>query len=119
MSKTLEELDRLAAGKVMGWTIKVSTEGVKYWDPVWLGVSHWQPTRNIAQAWECWQKILDSVEFCCCSISYPVGEGWEVSLTKMLSDEHKPVIIVGGQGRYENASEAIVRACLAAKGVEL
>ena len=124
MSKILEELDRLAAEKVMGWTYD-EDEG-EYSDGCHSDelntsqhVEWWRPTRDIAQAWECWQKIIEFGDFCCCSISYPAGEGWEVTLTKTLSDEHKPMIIVGGNGRYENAAEAIVRACLLARGVEI
>ena len=128
METSLDTLDILAAEKVMGYVhqaghyfIIPTRERIE--KPVMESplpkVVEFRPTHNIAQAMECWQKILDSGEFCCCSISYPAGEGWEVSLTKVLSEEHKPVIVVGGQGRYENASEAIVRACLRAKGVEL
>lgn len=109
MTAELDRLDKLAAEKVMGWI----------WDPAhdcYLdGLSikatgaesdenHWQPTRNIAQAWECLEK-LDEI-------------GWNVSFGY---SGYKAVIMTDNwiEESAETAPLAIVRACLKAKGVEI
>ena len=52
----LDELDRLAAEKVMGW--KEVQPGL--WDcgqPVLEELDEWQPTRNISHAWQLIEKL--------------------------------------------------------------
>lgn len=74
----LDELDRLAAEKVMGWNIE---------DGAWVTIlrtasqpmpsqfhyhwHEWTPTDDIAQAWLLWQRLYDSREYCCMTINMP------------------------------------------------
>jgi hypothetical protein len=105
---TLDELDKLAAEKVMGWFL----EG-KIWESK-NGVNNileheWCPTRNIAQAWELLGKIKKS------GIKINISKGsdyksdWEVT----MDDGSHFWTYEGG------APIAITRACLAAIGVEI
>lgn len=113
---TLDDLDRLAAEKVMGWQIvKAHTQHddgfyymggkpsvIEVYDKPKIKVENWQPTRNIAQAWECLEKMEGSYNVTWnhlhnewfCSL-------WDKSHTATAS----------------TAPEAIVRAVLKAKGV--
>lgn len=116
---TLDELDKLAAEKVMGWHLvntawceaRHDISGGKetfFSDWYWMPQLHWQPTRNIAQAWECLEKMGNPFH-----MSYLPFRGKDVySLTLLLLD--RDVIEVG-----PTFSEAIVRACLKAKGVKI
>lgn len=115
---TLDELDRLAAEKVMIWSC-----GPYYGDELpitgWFSpqgqmMSHyyaWQPTRNIAQAWECSEKIEhDRLIF----IRPPAKAGtWKVKFAFGPYGAR----YLEAEGAF--ATEAIVRACLKAKGVEI
>ena len=128
---TLDELDRLAAIHVMGWRRDDDEHCPSV--PLYIGtnalglthekcsVEDWQPTRNIAQAWECWEKILAEAEYCCADISAPYHEGFEIKMRKHMSSHEKGQydVHVGGCDQYRSAPEAIVRACLKAKGIEV
>ena len=100
---TLDELDRLAAEKVMGWYLVFGG-----WFPepdsrskLIMSIHYWQPTRNIAQAWECLEKFkYVSIK------SY--GENWRVWV-----DDSENCFV------EETAPLAITKACLKAKGVEV
>lgn len=106
---TLDELDRLAAEKLMGFT-----EDEWHTHPCGCPTD-WQPTRNISQAWELLEKMRE--------------QGWFSSTTELSLDKGKPNWCWGliykkdGSTRYAEgrgpAPEAIVRACLKAKGIEL
>lgn len=119
---TLDELDRLAAEKVMGWesTCYHWREGtkVKYYK---TGHSYkdkkaWQPTRNIAQAWECLEKLKPDRIF----IEGKDKKSCNISLGGIFSQTYGYECGIGfGSKDCDSATEAIVRACLKAKGVEV
>lgn len=117
---TLDELDRLAAEKIMGWELRYQV-----WFRATCGneidikrdflMSHnqWQPTKNIAQAWQCLEKLRE--------------DGWFSSCTELTHDSGEPdwmwglIHIKDGITRFTGrgpAPLAIVTACLKAKGIE-
>lgn len=122
---TLDELDRLAAEKVMGWKLIEVNAGVVGVEEFWeaddgkeIHVLQWQPTTNIAQAWECLEKMKEYVSMI------------EVEYYKMKNnkDDWRCVINIPNGKPHgidshiclaSNAAEAIVKACLKAKGVSI
>jgi hypothetical protein len=76
--------------------------------PEYFGAEYvnWQPTRNIAQAWECLQKL-----------------GYEYKLYSTNGSHGCVVWPFAADYDYiseaDSAAEAIVRACLRAKGVDV
>lgn len=106
---TLDELDKLAAEKVMGWEINEHPKNAypAYWgrDTSARWITDWQPTRNISQAWECLEKFK---EF---RIDQEEGPEFMNVIIWFNGDMH--------YGYGDGIPEAIVRACLAAKGVEV
>ena len=103
----LDKIDRLAAEKVMGWVYSnghAGDESMECWP-------YWQPTRNIAQAWECLEKFVPkhdfSVEF---QSNYGVDDatGWSVAIDGVSTVQFA-----------ETAPLAIVLACLRAKNIEV
>lgn len=104
----LDELDRLAAEKVMGWvpTNVHDFYKEKEGDTKFVNRDYWNPTRNISQAFECIEEMAD--------------ERWLVTLYAGAQD--KSAVIY----RYDHSfheygntlPEAIVRACLKAKGID-
>lgn len=130
MSDELDRLDKLAAEKVMGWELAgfpgrtYSGQGeLCYWTDgsvaqtmgniVAEGIS-WQPTRNIAQAWECLEKsdgqpqIMQTYFF----DDPEHRKQWQCAITHLFHKNPEYVI-----AKAETAPEAIVKACLKAKGV--
>lgn len=113
MSRTLDELDRLAAEKIMGWTytetfnlagVEVGPGIIEKNNPAYC----WQPTRNIAQAWELLEKFPAMQFF----MRNPgVSPRFECILYR--HPEENSVFI----NEAETASLAIVKACLKAKGI--
>jgi hypothetical protein len=118
MTDKLDELDRLAAEKVMGWGKRLISNTDRHpgdvalrpeqwtWrtESLLLDVENWQPTRDIAQAWECLQKMEGSY-----NVTWNhLHKNWFCSLWDKSHTAEAPT-----------APEAIVRACLKAKGVEL
>ena len=115
--KSLDELDRLCAEKVMGWfyvgiLIVNSRKSYQTSDGSVIDFSDWQPTRNIAQAWECLEKI---------SAGYVIRKGpllYRCLLAKADSYEGEEDL-----GTYEGKADfaplAIVLACLKAVGCEV
>lgn len=119
--KTLDELDRLAAEKVMGFRLvdDWAWEGEKYLEYQVPGSAErtayeetapiWQPTRNIAQAWECLEKFDNwQVERSPAPMEDPYG-------CTILTKENDVLTFERGA----TAAEAITLAALAAKGVEI
>lgn len=113
---TLDDLDRLAAEKVMGWHIDDPAMLMKRWitnrrDYFTLSTESWKPTRDIAQAWDMLLKRIDC------------GAGpFSVTLNTSYGIEAKcgwNVVIDGicYESWSKTAPEAIVRACLKFKGV--
>lgn len=116
---TLDELDRLAAEKVMGMQelsakdfIPVPNDGKLYFTKLHAPEccpEPWQPTRNIAQAWECLEKF-DKI-------------GHSISMCNLRKGDWNCEIIDRDDGCFSSKAEtaplAIVRACLKAKGVEV
>lgn len=105
---TLDELDRLAAEKIMGWIMDLGSAYAKDSDGNPAQEMHeiWQPTRNIAQAWECLEKLKrlgPAVSYSCDT------SDWECQF------RYSDLEINDWESR--SAPEAIVRACLKAKGV--
>ena len=98
---TLDELDRLAAEKVMdNYGLLLRSDKI------------WQPTRNIAQAWECLESCIQS------ELGKPnvwLRESGTWTCRFMAWNTLQDLAEADGQ----SAPEAIVRACLKAKGVEL
>lgn len=96
---TLDELDKLSAEKIMGFTV----------DQYYYELTdhfEWQPTHNISQAWECLQKL-----------------GYEYSLYSTNGRHGCVVWPFGANYDYvseaDSAAEAIVCACLRAKGITI
>jgi hypothetical protein len=108
---TLDDLDKLAAEKVMGWHAVHTSWCEKRVEkcggkdelfPDWFLMPHdfWQPTRRIEQAWECLEKFgSQTVD--------RNGDEWSCWMPG-IERQCAPT-----------APEAIVRACLRAKGVEV
>lgn len=114
---TNDELDRLAAEKIMGWKGIYLNEFGSAWilpssSPgcVFKEREDWQPTRNIAQAWDLLEKFKhwslctglheDTQHTVFCGIGKDIGHiTWEA--------------------KAETAPLAIVKACLKAKGIEV
>lgn len=109
----LDKLDRLAAERVMGWyPAEGSDAHGKIPGDFWLddsagpprAVMDWQPTRNIAQAWECLEKMEGSY-----NVTWnPLHNSWFCSL---WDKSHT--------AEAETAPLAIILTCLKAKGVEV
>lgn len=57
MSDELDTIDRQIAEKVMGWNHDTGN----IWSNGGIEVLNWQPTRNIAQAWEVLEMIVKNV----------------------------------------------------------
>lgn len=97
MSAELDRLDRLAAETIICIHDKVTAGAAlqEFYD-------HWQPTRNISQAWQCLEKF-DEI-------------GWNVSFGY---SGYKAVIMTDNwiEESAETAPRAIVKACLKARGV--
>lgn len=98
----LDKLDRLAAEKVLGKTQMPEFEMVN--GKCYVDREFWQPTRNIAQAWECLEKadLLNWYDLGRIGTSYRIVDGYGEELA--LAD---------------TAPEAIVRAVLKDSGVEV
>ena len=138
---TLDELDRLAAEKVMGWRktnirIAINKGEDKYGLMIvnsWTqrgftdgkraifedastsfpyNLEKWQPTRNIAQAWECLEELIQAEIYP--DINYNPAGWWHVKLD--LVDPFAPSVAIQNS---DTAPEAIVRACLKVKGIGL
>lgn len=115
MSKELDRLDRLAAEKVMGWLWvpdAINYQGGAWRTTNWHYRESWQPTRRIEQAWECLEKLG--------------SKWWKVEYVD-ISDSPTPnyscLILINPYLNIiefaDTAAEAIVRACLKAKGIEV
>src|SRR4051812_38516923 len=85
----LDKIDRLVAEKVMGWEVVPAVLNPKAGDAYGehgvrlRPVKSWQPTRNIAQAFEVWEELAATGIYCCMNINNPIHEGWEVSLKRV------------------------------------
>lgn len=110
--KSLDELDRLAADKVMGWHQAMFSFSSHDPFPVWHDESnkfvskpeYWQPTRNIAQAYELLEKFE---KFTVMKFELP-------HIGKYRAQVNDDLLTSG-----ETAAEAIVKACLKAKGINI
>lgn len=111
----LDALDRLCATRIMGWELEATpypNDHRNFWNKG-SGVLDtpegcWQPTRNIAQAWECLEKsgypyVIDS---------YPAKPDLAPRCILLLIDRDV-------EARAETAPLAIVMAVLKAKGIEV
>lgn len=101
---TLQELDRLAGEKIMGYKLIM---GKWIIDDLGYFNDYWQPTRNIAQAWQCLEKLNS-----------------EYRIFSSLTGGHYCDVLPDPKANWicgygEQASIAIVRACLMAKGIEI
>lgn len=121
---TLDELDRLAAEKVMGWILQIQKEpfvkligwyrdGIIQYraDEQRVGdrlSDWWMPTRNIAQAWECVEAL---------------GELSEIKIGSNCTFFEGGKYFVDLYCKYIVSADtiplAIVKAVLKAKGVEV
>lgn len=101
---TLDELDKLAAEKVMGWMDCYGVWSTSDIDHLpGIAVHRWQPTQNISQAWECLAK-LDRTDVAI----QRKGNAWLVVFIQA------DILALS-----ETVQEAIVLACLRAKGVKV
>lgn len=116
MTDDLDRLDRLAATEIMGWSnindLWMQNVNNK-WEPMYQGHSGWQPTRNIAQAWELLEKI---------NKNFAVTRFYEKNNLSDLNIVYgaKVFLEFGHDVEYskaETAELAIVLACLQAKGI--
>jgi hypothetical protein len=116
MSEELDKLDRLCAEGIMGWQLIQGCylfEGQAFEDaenghPIAADVKSWQPTRNIAQAWEVLERFT---EYSVCVLK---GDSyWRCQIIL----EEPGNIKEFHQEEANTAPLAIVRACLKAKGL--
>lgn len=98
----MDELDKLAAEKVMG---RMPHDCNVYRDK--NGFIYWQPTRDIAQAWELLEKLNHAYQI------YHYNDG--VTEVMIYDPDQGPI---GGKSK-KVVAEAITKACLKAVGVEL
>lgn len=120
----LDELDKLAAEKIMGWTwfeghglwktnmgYMHDGELLPYWpkDKAIRGTTEtyprWQPTSNIVQAWECLECIPKR--------RYRIHGNFSSTLVVIEPEDD------AFHGEGATTPLAIVKACLKAKGVEV
>lgn len=109
---TLDELDKLAAEVIMQYPKMPHV--YTYYNKTTGITEYWQPTRNITQAWECLGKFPAFQFFC----RYPqANPRYECVLYtgELNSINPETVVMIEAQ----SATEAIVRACLKAKGVAI
>lgn len=127
----LEKIDRLCAIHLMGWFwreqpnkggllhkammseyygwVRNDTDDYSTWDVV---NKAWEPTRNIAQAWECLEKFDRSKEP---SIRWEYDDNlWLICWWDDEGDDEVDNFITA-----ETAPLAICLACLKAKGIEI
>lgn len=115
---TLDEIDALAAEKIMGWECRGG-----YWG-MWLGaaeplqpVHFYCPTRSIAQAFMLLEKLLSKKEENGEPLYFPVNMSWDCGTWEVQI--WKEDLRINHQEISNSLPEAITRACLAAKGIEL
>ena len=104
---TLDEMDKLAAEKVMGWRSMGShyASGPMTRDRVHRKDT-WQPTSNIAQAFELLEKI---------NYAYQIFS-YNDDLIEVLI--YAPQGLIAGESK-KVVAEAITKACLKAVGVDV
>ena len=116
---TLEELDKLAAEKILGWSYESflpvadmredRSKPCELWYPPnsKISASLPSPTRNISQAFECLEKLTE--------------DRWLFTIYD--GAQHKSCVVYKYSKSFhaygDTASEAIVRACLRARGIEV
>jgi hypothetical protein len=113
-TKELDRLDELCAEGIMGCKIVEYVLGGEHWESPnsrLSHVKHWQPTRNISQAFEvlgklnihrCRIEFENNNKLWGCNLEFNIQEGWCFS---------------NFFDRADTAPLAIVRACLKAKGL--
>lgn len=105
----LDELDKLAAEKIMGWYYREEYKRFEYQPrgdaTTPCSPKDWKPTRNIAQAWQCFERFEERT-------IRSVKNRYEAYVSIPVDGMHE-----GFYGQGGTAAEAIVRACLKAKGV--
>lgn len=114
-NEQLDRLDRLCAEKIMGWTTVRGDYDHGYWrDEAGyfdkIARNRYQPTRNIAQAWELHQKVMRKTRDC------------EILIFNRQPDTYECRIKYSDQtfsSTEKTMQLAIVLACLKAKGVEI
>lgn len=112
----LARLDALCATEIMGFDYSSDDEHHGIWsgsDNCYLEPGDWQPTRNIAQAWEVLEKFDADVNIIKRkdSVGKQAGFGsWTCQIKLGVGWYH---------GLGHTAPEAIVCACLMAKGVDI
>lgn len=114
MTDDLDRLDRLCATEIMGWVFvddRLTGWGDKENLTFYYLLDDWQPTRNIAQAWELLEKLenIESIKL----INY--DRQWECIIRIQPPD--KIFDVNQFVGLSETAPHAIVLACLKAKGI--
>lgn len=108
LSLCLEDLDCLAAQKILGFTQMPDLEIIH--GRCFVRRDLWEPTRDIAQAWELVGVLLaQDIDF---SIDAFLSRDTKVKTYHVRTDNVNLEIC-------PSAAEAIVRSCLKAKGVEI
>lgn len=125
------KLDRLCATEIMGWNEKpIGNTGLFWWDESSIETSKWQPTRNIAQAFEVLEKTRTYI-----ATQSAAGEQYILEVIyandgvlngdptmpwtcqgQYYFDKDEPLISFAEEA--ETAPLAIVKACLSVAGVE-
>lgn len=125
----LDEMDRLAAEKIMewrynpdieAWIVNEENKSASYY----VKRGCYTPTRTIFEAWKLWEKLADSGKFCCMDIRKPIHEGWEVAISRVGHDEDhpqqgKPFVLIGGGTSQDSAPLTITKACLMAYDIHV
>lgn len=118
-NEELDRLDRLAAEHCMGWRPMQPNNGNVFpgcyeetfnEGKTWIvAKSNWRPTRDIRQAFECYQAVFETTPT-------------DITLKTFYAAWQCTIFGDGCEstsGECATAPEAIVKACLRAKGVEL
>ncbi len=113
----LDRLDRLTAVHVMGWNDGESLDPERIYEPCYFinnvimeYVVDWQPTRSVAQAWECLEKAFGASNG---NIFFrynsgPINNEWIVTIDNEDTN---------AEAENSSVTLAIVRACLLAVGI--
>lgn len=112
---TLDELDRLAAELIMGFHYTKAQIAAgeltpfHCWNDTHYSPKTWYPTRNIEQAWTCLEKLNQPFNIWTTETNNNYWAGF-------FPCQHNGIVIAI---EATSAPEAIVRACLRAKGVKV
>lgn len=118
MTHTLDELDRMAAEKVMGWKAGQLNTWLSEDGYLTRYANEWQPTGNIAQAWEVMEKATDHFSIITWSQfpeSFHNYDNGKYEVRIRMKEWPRDVVSI-----FDNSVPlAITKACLRAAGCEV